>query len=134
METYSERLTWAINNAGMTQSQLAKLTGIKPQTIQYLCSSRNNAQGSIHNASFAEVLKVSALWLETGRGDKNPEHNKAQEFLKILGIDPNSIEMDQVESIKTLMAIPKENSKQLKRIIETFAEPDSDGEEQGSGR
>lgn len=124
METYSERLTWAINNAGMTQSQLAKLAGIKPQTIQYLCSSRNNAQGSIHNASFAEILNVSALWLETGKGNRDPQQNKALEFLKMLEIDPESIEMDQVESIKAIMKMPEENREKAKKIISVFSEPD----------
>jgi len=70
MDTYAARLKWAITNAELTQSKLAKLVGVKPQTVQYLCDEKNNAQGSIHNASFAEILGVSPLWLETNKGDR----------------------------------------------------------------
>ena len=45
MDTYAARLRWAIANAELTQSKLAKLVGVKPQTVQYLCDEKNNAQG-----------------------------------------------------------------------------------------
>jgi len=70
MDTYAARLRWAIANAELTQSKLAKLVGVKPQTVQYLCDEKNNAQGSIYNTSFAEALGISPLWLETNKGDR----------------------------------------------------------------
>lgn len=135
MEKYSERLTWAINNAGITQTDLARMIGVKPQTIQYLCSPKNNAQGSIHNASIAEILKISALWLETGRGDISIQPSKAERMLEMLGIDikRNDLDMEGIEILRDAIQVPKENRKHLKKIVKTFSEPDSDGEEQGSG-
>lgn len=70
METYAERLAWAIKNYGLTQTGLASLAGVSPQTVQYLCDKKNNAQGSKHSSSFAEALGISPTWLETGKGDK----------------------------------------------------------------
>ncbi|SFK64289.1 hypothetical protein SAMN05216302_101155 [Nitrosomonas aestuarii] len=132
METYSERLSWAIKNAGVTQSDLAAMIGVKPQTVQYLCAKKNNAQGSIHNASFAKILKVSAVWLETGNGDRYPESSKAEETLKLLGINLDELDLDQIEIIQSSMATPKEDRPHLKRIIKTFTEPDKDDGEQGN--
>lgn len=70
METYAERLTWAMERAEMSQSDLARVVGIKPQSIQYLCDSNRNAQGSKYNSRMAAALSVSATWLETGKGDR----------------------------------------------------------------
>lgn len=39
MLTLSARLVHAINTLGVTQAELARRIGVKPQAIHYLCSS-----------------------------------------------------------------------------------------------
>lgn len=73
MDSYSKRLAWAIRNAGLTQTNLAKVAGVSPQTVQYLCDPKRGAQGSKHNSRFAEALGVSSIWLETGEGQITPD-------------------------------------------------------------
>lgn len=63
--SYGERLTKALKYRGMNQSELAKAVGIKPQSVQYLCS--GGGKGSSHTTTFASILGVSAKWLETGK-------------------------------------------------------------------
>jgi phage repressor protein C with HTH and peptisase S24 domain len=56
------------HKGGLTQSELAKAAGIKPQAVQHICDQNKTAKGSTHTALFASILGVSALWLETGEG------------------------------------------------------------------
>lgn len=66
--TYGERLLWAMNQAGLSQSELARRIGVKPQSIQHLVDPKKNAQGSSKTAALANELNVSSHWLETGEG------------------------------------------------------------------
>ncbi|MGZ8164103.1 MAG: XRE family transcriptional regulator [Methylobacter sp.] len=50
----------------MSQSELARAVGVKPQAIQYLCE---QGKRSVHSVRIAEVLKINAKWLTTGIGD-----------------------------------------------------------------
>ena len=68
-KTYGERLKWALKQAKMSQSKLAEeLKNVRPQAIQHLCDPKKAAQGSIHTARIARILKISALWLEANEG------------------------------------------------------------------
>lgn len=70
ISTFPERLRVAMTHAGdMSQSELARLVGVKPQSIQYLLNSANEARGSRYIASIARALNVSPDWLATGRGN-----------------------------------------------------------------
>lgn len=64
--TLAERLSTAMNTAGMSQSELARRIGSAPQTIQSLLSGQSKT--SRHSAKIAAALNVRALWLETGEG------------------------------------------------------------------
>lgn len=52
----------------ISQSELARAVGIKPQSIQYLLDTNNAASGSKHTASIAKELGVSTDWLANGQG------------------------------------------------------------------
>jgi transcriptional regulator with XRE-family HTH domain len=68
MKSYAERLLWALDQANMSQSELARRCGIKPQSVQYLCDLKRNAKGSSHTSCFAKILGVNVDWLATGQG------------------------------------------------------------------
>lgn len=66
MKEYSERLQYAIDRRGTSQSELARAIGVKPQAIQYLCS---QGKRSVHSVRIAEVLNINAKWLTDGIGE-----------------------------------------------------------------
>lgn len=89
MKTYAERLLWSMKNhePQLNQSEIAKLISdrigkrITPQSVQHLCDTNKNAQGSIHTTVIAEILGVDAIWLAYGIG------NPVRQEPKILDID-----------------------------------------------
>lgn len=126
MNTYGERLKWAIKNANFTQTKLALEAGIQPQTVQYLCDKKNNAQGSRHNSKFAEILKINAYWLETGEGERLVNENREadDDLLQILGINRDNLDLDQIEIIRSVMSVKKEDRPDLKKIVKKYVNPD----------
>lgn len=66
MDTFGQRLRSALHERNVSQSQLARMLGVQPQAVQYLCSDK--AQRSRYTSEIASVLGISADWLATGRG------------------------------------------------------------------
>ncbi|MBA3660218.1 MAG: helix-turn-helix transcriptional regulator [Gammaproteobacteria bacterium] len=62
----SLRLKYALNVLGFSQTELARRINVKPQVIQYLCSSCS--QKSRFTLEIAESLNIDFTWLATGRG------------------------------------------------------------------
>ena len=67
MKTLQERLTFARENKQMSQTALGKAIGKSQSAIAALETGRNKS--STHIAKIANVLGVSAIWLETGKGE-----------------------------------------------------------------
>jgi len=65
MKNLTERLTHILKEKNMSQTELAKLISVKPQVIQYLCSSK--AQSSRFTFEIAQALDVNPEWLATGK-------------------------------------------------------------------
>lgn len=61
-----QRIREARKAAGMTQGQLASKVGLKQNSISEL--EKGDSASTTHMAKFAQALRVSALWLETGAG------------------------------------------------------------------
>ncbi len=76
MQTYSDRLRWALaqTNPPMSQAALAARIGVRAQSINYLCNPSRNPKSSRHTYAIARVLGVSPEWLATGVGSprRNP--------------------------------------------------------------
>ena len=66
MDTYADRLKHAMKVRNIDQSALARLVGVKQQSIQYLCQ---KGKRSVHSVQIADILKISAPWLTEGSGD-----------------------------------------------------------------
>jgi len=99
MDTYAERLNWAMSRhkPPMSQSDLAKAISeridqdITPQSIQHLCDIKKNAKGSTHNSIIADVLSVDPLWLAYKIGSPYPKKSTFWPF---------SITADQYQSLE----------------------------------
>lgn len=71
MNTYGERLAYAMLLAdNMSQSELARQSNVKQQSIQYLI---DKGKGSSHTATFARILRVRPEWLAKGTGPMREE-------------------------------------------------------------
>ncbi len=67
MNTLSERLKAARKHAGLTQKQLAEKAGVEQPLISQLETGKNNQ--SVHLIRLATICRVSAIWLESGKGE-----------------------------------------------------------------
>lgn len=66
MKTLSQRLRYAREQAGLSQSALARQVGLRPQAIQLIEAGRvQQPRNLVH---IAAVLKVNPLWLANGEG------------------------------------------------------------------
>ncbi|RUR15409.1 hypothetical protein ELY21_14700 [Legionella sp. km535] len=68
--TLSHRLKLCLKLYSLSQSELARLIGVKPQIIQYLCT--KNVKSSRFTFELAEALDVDYTWLSTGEGAMRP--------------------------------------------------------------
>lgn len=71
MSTLGSRIRDVLEQKGMSQAELARLVGVKQQTIHYLCHPKSAGQMSRHAVKIAEVLGVNPAWLQSGEGDAN---------------------------------------------------------------
>jgi phage repressor protein C with HTH and peptisase S24 domain len=76
--TVGERVFACRTERGMTQVELARLSRLTQPTISGLESGESNTSGSL--ASIAAALGVSALWLETGLGERNISDDATASF------------------------------------------------------
>lgn len=88
LPTLSARLLHALNVLGITQAELSRKIGVKPQAIHYLCTS--NSKKSSFTYEIADALKISSLWLGAGEGvmhlrdDSDDELVNSQKRIPIL--------------------------------------------------
>lgn len=66
MKTFSERLISAMNEAGLSQGQLAEAVGISQPAVQKMTSGKTN--GSRKMVELANALGVRPEWLSSGVG------------------------------------------------------------------
>lgn len=107
---------------GITQEQLAD---------KLVCTKGNISawEKGRHQPSYNQLCKMSEM-----SGIPLPHESRGAEKIKeIIGIDIEKLDIDQVEIILAAISVPKENRHQLKRIVKTFTDSDSDGGKQGSG-
>jgi len=84
-----QRIKQLRKQRGLSQSQLARMTGVNQSLIARL--EIDGAVGSAHVASIANILKVNALWLQTGSGkpdlnqvSKNKFEEEINQLIKLL--------------------------------------------------
>jgi len=97
METIGDRVKKAREAINMTRPQLAAASGVGYSTLSEL--ERGGMQTSTKLRVIADALGVSLSWLETGRGEKSPQHPHAPEV--------KTIEVAEWEVRRKLGYLPK---------------------------
>lgn len=69
---YGERLKLARERAGLSQTELAGLVGMKQPSLAYLENPDNNAKTSEFTVKFARALGISVDWLDDEIGEMIP--------------------------------------------------------------
>jgi transcriptional regulator with XRE-family HTH domain len=108
MNTVKERLVFAMERAGMSQSELARVVGNKPQSVQYLCSGGGDGTRSRYIMEIAVSLNVRPEWLLVGE--------EPMEVDGTIGLSRSPIE-DRVAS----------SPKAIQRLVETILEMSESG-------
>ena len=67
MPTLGARLEQHLEKAGVSQAELARVSGVKQQTISYII--RSGARSSAYATRLAQALGVNPYWLQDGTGD-----------------------------------------------------------------
>ena len=67
-ETLGDRLSRVLKERGLSQSEIARMAGVTPQAIQYICAEK--AERSAYVAEIAHALNLSTWWLATGQGHR----------------------------------------------------------------
>lgn len=80
LKNLSERLNYALNLTGTKKADLARSIAVKPQVIQFLCTSKT--QSSRFTFEIATALGLSTRWLATGEGEMFVADDPKQQFLK----------------------------------------------------
>lgn len=85
LKSLSDRLNHALDLLGTRKVDLARAIDVKPQVIQFLCSS--NTQSSRFTFEIAMALGLNSRWLATGEGEMfvadDPKYKIVNEFQRI---------------------------------------------------
>jgi transcriptional regulator with XRE-family HTH domain len=66
MNTFGERLKYALHLRDVSQAELARVIGVKQQAIYLLCAGKSG--GTKHAFSIARYLRIDPEWLILGNG------------------------------------------------------------------
>lgn len=70
MSKLGNRIREVLLDKGLSQAELARLIGVKQQTVSYICAPDSPATISRYTGKIAEALGVNPKWLQTGKGGK----------------------------------------------------------------
>ncbi len=109
MSHFSERLSEAFAQSGLTKSAFAKALGVSYQAVAKALSGDTKALTASNNQKAASILGVSADWLATGKGPRQvhgnalgqllPEEAALLELLRALPPEVRQQAMDSVHHI-----------------------------------
>ncbi|MEY0256210.1 XRE family transcriptional regulator [Morganella morganii] len=78
MKTFTDRLIYAMQKAGMSQADLAKSVGLAQPSVWKLVSGKSNS--SRYVVQIAGALNVDPVWLATGAGEPSKSSQETNEF------------------------------------------------------
>lgn len=71
MAELGARIRRVLAEKNLSQAQLARLVGVKQQTISYICATDSPASTSRYATKIAQVLGVNPSWLQSGEGGQH---------------------------------------------------------------
>ena len=80
LENLSDRLNYALSITTVKKADLARSISVKPQIIQFLCSSKTHS--SRFTFEIATALGLNTKWLATGEGEMFVEDDPKQQLIK----------------------------------------------------
>lgn len=85
METFGERLGYALELRGVARKTLAAVLGVSVQAVNQMINSPTGAMTAANTAKASRYLKVNNYWLATGEGDPaSPEYALVVEEVELL--------------------------------------------------
>jgi len=115
---YGERLKLAREKAGLNQTELAGLVGMKQPSLAYLENPDNNAKTSEFTVKFARALGISVDWLDDEIGEMCPTDHKQLDpriahVMKVMeSLPPYAVDagVREIDSLAELVShMPKPN-------------------------
>jgi transcriptional regulator with XRE-family HTH domain len=75
MNTFGERLQFALDSRGMIQNDLAKKLGVTRSSISQICSGSTKRINAEHALEISKLLNVNPFWLVLGEGSMELSQN-----------------------------------------------------------
>jgi transcriptional regulator with XRE-family HTH domain len=130
MDDIGSRIKNRREELGYTQEFVASKLGVSRVAVTKW---ESGATANLKLENLMNLCKLFNFSVEYLIHGKKKGSSDFSEIEDILGKDFKSINMQRAELLKEAMEIPEADVTRAKKIIKTFNEPDSDGEEQGSG-
>jgi phage repressor protein C with HTH and peptisase S24 domain len=105
--TLSDRIRWAMNEAGITQVELARRVGIAPPSVHGWLTGKAKFLRGENLLLAARALNVNEDWLATGKGEPNAPYTvNAIDLMAALGAqsvaiaDPDNPDLILIQKVK----------------------------------
>lgn len=117
MDTLAKRLRYARERGGLTQSELARRVGLRPQAVQFIEAGHVRRPRSL--VELAQVLGVNAQWLLFGRG---PVEVGVREEMPIYQRPADVVLSDEAVAVARLwMELPRSQRMALREVLLALA-------------
>lgn len=100
MDTYGERLKYAIKESKRQSKDVAESLGITPTYLSRLCSNKMEASDRL-TENICRELGLNRLWLMTGKGDMHEPEDRIQAIARLT----NDVLKDSPESFRNRLII-----------------------------
>lgn len=100
MDTYGERLKYAIKESKRQSKDVAESLGITPTYLSRLCSNKMEASDRL-TENICRELDLNRQWLMTGKGDMHEPEDRIQAIARLT----NDVLKDSPESFRNHLII-----------------------------
>ena len=84
MQDIGDRISWVVQDSGLTKTAFADRIKVTQQYISNLCLGKNNPSDRTI-ADICREFKVSEQWLRTGQGEPKPALSRDEELAAFFG-------------------------------------------------
>lgn len=118
MESINNRISWVIEQSGLTRTAFAERINVSQQHVSRIAKNGTPSDRTI--ADICREFNISETWLRTGEGDPNIQVDEDQEFQDVL----TQIRLSDDDLIKRIIKaywyMSDEEKKVIKKLIERF--------------